>query len=96
MNSTSASVEAVSAIVFGLLQLAIGIISLRQQLQLRRAYRKCCINLKHMPVLTNWKTKGVMDEDIRSESPGVAMIHECSRRTQKVRPNTSPDNLVSL
>jgi hypothetical protein len=39
MRSGDLSAEAVAAILFGLLQLAVGIISLWQQRQLRQAYR---------------------------------------------------------
>jgi hypothetical protein len=75
MSSTSASVEAVAAIVFGLLQLAIGIISLWQQRQLHRVYRKRYMSLNRMSVLTKWN-KAAMDEDIQSDRAGVAMFHK--------------------
>jgi len=40
MGCVGLSVEAVAAILFGLLQLGIGVASLWQQRQLRQAYRK--------------------------------------------------------
>jgi hypothetical protein len=41
MSSGSLSPDTVAAIVLGLLQLGIGLVSLWQQRQLRRAYRTC-------------------------------------------------------
>jgi hypothetical protein len=41
MSSGSLSPDTVTAIVLGLLQLGIGLVSLWQQRQLRRAYRTC-------------------------------------------------------
>jgi hypothetical protein len=40
MRTTDFSADAVAAIVLGLLQLSIGLVSLWQQRQLRQAYRK--------------------------------------------------------
>jgi hypothetical protein len=43
MSSRDLSAEAIAAILFGLLQLGIGFVSLWQQRQLRHAYRTCPI-----------------------------------------------------
>jgi hypothetical protein len=41
MPLDSQSTDSIAAIVFGLLQLAVGLVSLWQQRQLRLAYRQC-------------------------------------------------------
>jgi hypothetical protein len=40
MHTVGLSADTIAAIIFGILQLGIGIVSLWQQRQLRRAYRK--------------------------------------------------------
>ena len=41
MSLNNQSADTIAAIVFGLLQLAVGLLSLWQQRQLRQAYRQC-------------------------------------------------------
>jgi hypothetical protein len=50
MSFDSQSSESIAAIVFGLLQLAVGLVSLWQQRQLRQAYREYHDVLRVTPV----------------------------------------------
>ncbi|KAF1936342.1 hypothetical protein EJ02DRAFT_459629 [Clathrospora elynae] len=65
MGSISTSAEAIAAIIFGLLQLVIGIVSLWQQRQLRRAYREYCLIWKPLWLLTSLKGKETIEGDIQ-------------------------------
>jgi len=57
MASVDLPAEAVAAILFGLLQFGIGLISLWQQRELRRAYRKCRQDSKRVWMLIACRRK---------------------------------------
>jgi hypothetical protein len=67
MGSSYLPAEVIAAIVFGLLQLAIGLLSLWQQHQLRQAYRKHSRDYEITSELTMLKSKGMCDDGTQSD-----------------------------
>jgi len=55
----SQSAESIAAIVFGLLQLAVGLMSLWQQRQLRQAHRQCHDGLAQVSYADNMSEHGI-------------------------------------
>jgi uncharacterized protein HemX len=67
MRSGSVPADTIAAIVLGILQLGIGLVSLWQQRQLRRAYRTRAQGLEKQTSAYSKQRREEREEDVRSE-----------------------------
>jgi hypothetical protein len=76
MSPSTLPAEVIAAIVFGLLQLAIGLLSLWQQHQLRQAYRKHSCDFEIVWELTMLKSKGMCGDGTQSDGIAKALARD--------------------
>jgi uncharacterized protein HemX len=80
MHTNSLSTDTVAAIVLGILQLGIGLVSLWQQRQLRRAYRKCALS-RWVENIDREQKRGQLEEEILFDIQNFQ--HECFESIQR-------------
>jgi hypothetical protein len=69
MAVSSLRTETTVAIILGLLQILVGLISLWQQRQLQRAYRERCMMFWVDTAINNVKSRDATDEDTLFDAP---------------------------